>query len=178
MCLPAERERRAAATGRQRRTLGEAAAHHGVSGHLAGRADKDADGARARPGGRGKEVPGDGARLLGQRGGREGAERGEQRAPERALLQAQRGHARRWWREDEARGKARHGKAPQDAAALLPGAVAAPRLLPTTMSAAQLGTAIPGAGTKGRPVVFFDVAIGDQPAGRIKMELYSDSVPK
>ncbi|PWN98052.1 peptidyl-prolyl cis-trans isomerase H [Tilletiopsis washingtonensis] len=46
------------------------------------------------------------------------------------------------------------------------------------MSAAQLGTAIPGAGTKGRPVVFFDVAIGDQPAGRIKMELYSDSVPK
>jgi peptidyl-prolyl isomerase H (cyclophilin H) len=29
-----------------------------------------------------------------------------------------------------------------------------------------------------RPVVFFDVSIGDTPAGRIKMELFSDVVPK
>jgi hypothetical protein len=42
----------------------------------------------------------------------------------------------------------------------------------------QLGTAIPGAGTNGRPIVFIDVSIGDQPAGRIKMELFSDIVPK
>lgn len=42
----------------------------------------------------------------------------------------------------------------------------------------QLGVAIPGAGTNGRSIVFFDVSIGDQPAGRIKMELFSDIVPK
>ncbi|AXA50689.1 peptidyl-prolyl isomerase H (cyclophilin H) [Malassezia restricta] len=35
-----------------------------------------------------------------------------------------------------------------------------------------------GAGTKGRPVVFFDVNVGDTPVGRIKFELYSDIVPK
>ncbi|KAK4688855.1 peptidyl-prolyl isomerase H (cyclophilin H), partial [Tremellales sp. Uapishka_1] len=29
-----------------------------------------------------------------------------------------------------------------------------------------------------RPVVFFDVSIGDTPAGRIKMELFSDITPK
>lgn len=29
-----------------------------------------------------------------------------------------------------------------------------------------------------RPVVFFDISIGDVPAGRMKMELYSDIVPK
>lgn len=29
-----------------------------------------------------------------------------------------------------------------------------------------------------RPIVFFDVNIGETPAGRIKMELFSDIVPK
>ncbi|KAG2224124.1 hypothetical protein INT45_000139 [Circinella minor] len=29
-----------------------------------------------------------------------------------------------------------------------------------------------------RPVVFFDISIGDVPVGRMKMELYSDIVPK
>lgn len=29
-----------------------------------------------------------------------------------------------------------------------------------------------------RPVVFFDVNIGETPAGRMKMELYNDIVPK
>jgi hypothetical protein len=29
-----------------------------------------------------------------------------------------------------------------------------------------------------RPIVFFDVNIGETPAGRLKMELYSDIVPK
>ncbi|RSH92334.1 Peptidyl-prolyl cis-trans isomerase H [Saitozyma podzolica] len=29
-----------------------------------------------------------------------------------------------------------------------------------------------------RPIVFFDVSIGETPAGRIKMELFSDIVPK
>lgn len=29
-----------------------------------------------------------------------------------------------------------------------------------------------------RPVVFFDVTIGGEKAGRIKMELFSDIVPK
>ncbi|KAG0167894.1 Peptidyl-prolyl cis-trans isomerase H [Apophysomyces sp. BC1034] len=29
-----------------------------------------------------------------------------------------------------------------------------------------------------RPIVFFDIAIGDVPIGRMKMELYSDIVPK
>ncbi|KAK4054276.1 Peptidyl-prolyl cis-trans isomerase-like 1 [Microbotryomycetes sp. JL201] len=35
-----------------------------------------------------------------------------------------------------------------------------------------------GAGTNGRPVVFFDVSIGNTPAGRIRMELFSDVVPR
>ncbi|CAO1624925.1 unnamed protein product [Jaminaea pallidilutea] len=39
-------------------------------------------------------------------------------------------------------------------------------------------TAFPGAGTNGRPIVFFDVSIGDNPAGRIKMELFSDICPR
>jgi peptidyl-prolyl isomerase H (cyclophilin H) len=42
----------------------------------------------------------------------------------------------------------------------------------------QLGKPIAGAGEDGRPIVFFDVTIGDRPAGRIKMELFSDIVPK
>lgn len=29
-----------------------------------------------------------------------------------------------------------------------------------------------------RPLVFFDVSIGDKPAGRIIFELYNDLVPK
>jgi peptidyl-prolyl isomerase H (cyclophilin H) len=29
-----------------------------------------------------------------------------------------------------------------------------------------------------RPIVFFDINIGETPAGRIKMELFSDVVPK
>ena len=31
---------------------------------------------------------------------------------------------------------------------------------------------------RGNPVVFFDVTIGGHPAGRIKMELFKDTVPK
>lgn len=45
-------------------------------------------------------------------------------------------------------------------------------------SSKQMGTAIAGAGANGRPVVFFDVSISDQPAGRIKVELFNDVVPK
>lgn len=37
---------------------------------------------------------------------------------------------------------------------------------------------VPGAGLNGRPVVFFDITIGDTPVGRIKFELFSDFVPK
>lgn len=29
-----------------------------------------------------------------------------------------------------------------------------------------------------RPIVFFDISIGDMPVGRMKMELFSDIVPK
>jgi len=29
-----------------------------------------------------------------------------------------------------------------------------------------------------RPIVFFDVSIGNHPVGRMKMELFSDIVPK
>lgn len=32
--------------------------------------------------------------------------------------------------------------------------------------------------TQARPVVFMDVNIGETPAGRLKMELFSDIVPK
>lgn len=48
-------------------------------------------------------------------------------------------------------------------------------LLHTTMS---ITSTITGAGTKGRPIVFFDISIGDTPVGRIKFELYNDVVPK
>lgn len=48
----------------------------------------------------------------------------------------------------------------------------------TSIMSEKQGSAIPGAGTNGRPIVFFDISIGDQPAGRIKMELFSDIVPK
>ena len=32
--------------------------------------------------------------------------------------------------------------------------------------------------TSTRPVVFMDISIGETPVGRIKMELFSDIVPK
>ena len=32
--------------------------------------------------------------------------------------------------------------------------------------------------TSARPIVFMDVNIGETPAGRLKMELFSDIVPK
>lgn len=35
-----------------------------------------------------------------------------------------------------------------------------------------------GAGLNGRPVVFFDITIGETPVGRIKFELFSDFTPK
>ncbi|KOS14164.1 peptidyl-prolyl cis-trans isomerase h [Malassezia pachydermatis] len=35
-----------------------------------------------------------------------------------------------------------------------------------------------GAGTNGRPIVFFDISIGETAVGRIKFELFSDIVPK
>lgn len=44
--------------------------------------------------------------------------------------------------------------------------------------ATQESSDIGGAGTNGRPVVFFDIAFGDVPAGRVKFELFSDVVPK
>jgi peptidyl-prolyl isomerase H (cyclophilin H) len=31
---------------------------------------------------------------------------------------------------------------------------------------------------KENPIVFFDISIGGQPAGRMKMELFADVVPK
>ncbi|KAI5476966.1 hypothetical protein MNV49_006994 [Pseudohyphozyma bogoriensis] len=37
---------------------------------------------------------------------------------------------------------------------------------------------IPGAGTNGRPIVFFDISVGNTPAGRIKIELFNDICPK
>ncbi|KAL8280752.1 hypothetical protein RQP46_006756 [Phenoliferia psychrophenolica] len=37
---------------------------------------------------------------------------------------------------------------------------------------------LPGGGTNGRPIVFFDISIGSTDAGRIKFELFSDIVPK
>ena len=37
---------------------------------------------------------------------------------------------------------------------------------------------IPGLGPNGNPIVFFDVTIGGHDAGRIKMELFADVVPK
>ncbi|KDN45883.1 putative peptidyl-prolyl cis-trans isomerase [Tilletiaria anomala UBC 951] len=43
---------------------------------------------------------------------------------------------------------------------------------------AASSTAIPGAGTNGRPVVFLDISIGDIPAGRVTIELFSDVAPK
>ncbi|CAJ0843286.1 2612_t:CDS:2 [Entrophospora sp. SA101] len=33
-------------------------------------------------------------------------------------------------------------------------------------------------GEKENPIVFFDISIGGQPAGRMKMELFADVVPK
>lgn len=35
-----------------------------------------------------------------------------------------------------------------------------------------------GAGSHGRPVIFFDIAIGETNVGRIKCELFSDVTPK
>lgn len=47
-----------------------------------------------------------------------------------------------------------------------------------SQSPAPTSNTIRGAGANGRPIVFFDIAIGDSSAGRIKMELFSDVVPK
>lgn len=46
------------------------------------------------------------------------------------------------------------------------------------MAATFLTSTVLGAGTNGRPVVFFDISIGDNPVGRIKMELFSDICPR
>lgn len=46
------------------------------------------------------------------------------------------------------------------------------------MGATQESSVISGAGTNGRPVVFFDISFGDLYAGRVKFELFSDIVPK
>lgn len=40
------------------------------------------------------------------------------------------------------------------------------------------GQSIAGAAANGNPIVFFDISIGGQPAGRIKMELFADTTPK
>ncbi|SNX86331.1 probable peptidyl-prolyl cis-trans isomerase [Melanopsichium pennsylvanicum] len=48
----------------------------------------------------------------------------------------------------------------------------------TAVAAAAAAAVIPGAGTKGRPIVFMDISIGDVPAGRLKFELFSDIVPR
>ncbi|CAO1637416.1 unnamed protein product [Parajaminaea phylloscopi] len=45
-------------------------------------------------------------------------------------------------------------------------------------AASTAPTSISGAGSNGRPVVFFDVSIGDNSAGRIKLELFNDVCPK
>lgn len=46
------------------------------------------------------------------------------------------------------------------------------------MGATQESNEISGAGTNGRPVVFFDISFGDAHVGRVKFELFSDIVPK
>ncbi|KAM0748619.1 hypothetical protein T439DRAFT_327883 [Meredithblackwellia eburnea MCA 4105] len=46
------------------------------------------------------------------------------------------------------------------------------------MDGGKVQAAMDGAGTNGRPVVFFDIAIGNTEAGRIKMELFSDIAPR
>lgn len=48
---------------------------------------------------------------------------------------------------------------------------------PTTLNAARPLPITPMS-SNARPVVFMDVNIGETPAGRMKMELFSDIVPK
>jgi len=49
---------------------------------------------------------------------------------------------------------------------------------PVRLSSMSERDAMCGAGTNGRPIVFFDITFGDIPVGRIKMELFSDIVPR
>ena len=49
---------------------------------------------------------------------------------------------------------------------------------PLTLTPAHCYTATSMSSISQRPVVFFDINIGETPAGRMKMELFSDIVPK
>jgi peptidyl-prolyl isomerase H (cyclophilin H) len=40
------------------------------------------------------------------------------------------------------------------------------------------GPNVPGAAANGNPIVFFDISIGGQHAGRVKMELFADTTPR
>ncbi|KAJ9474690.1 putative Peptidyl-prolyl cis-trans isomerase CPR6 (putative) [Pseudozyma hubeiensis] len=48
----------------------------------------------------------------------------------------------------------------------------------SSSNTASSSTAVPGAGSNGRPIVFMDISISDTPAGRLKFELFSDIVPR
>ena len=53
-----------------------------------------------------------------------------------------------------------------------------PPLCSRKVMSSQATAMLTGAGFNGRPVVFFDITIGETPVGRIKFELFSDFVPK